>query len=57
MANRVATPPASKRPDPWFDLEGKGVRRGRRTRMAIELLAFAIALAVLWTAIFVRLYL
>ena len=56
MANRVAAPPASKRPDPWFDLEGKGVRRGRRTRMTVELIAFAVVLAILLAAIFVRLY-
>ncbi|HEY8169328.1 MAG: hypothetical protein ACHQ02_01210 [Candidatus Limnocylindrales bacterium] len=57
MANRVAAPPASKRPDPWFDLEGKAVRRGRRTRMTVELIAFAVVLAILLAAIFVRLYL
>jgi hypothetical protein len=42
--------------DPWFDLEGKTARRGRRTRMIVELVAFAASLAALWAAIFIRLY-
>ena len=42
--------------DPWFDLEGKVARRGRRTRMIVELVAFALALSALWIAIFTRLY-
>jgi hypothetical protein len=42
--------------DPWFDLEGKTARRGRRTKMIVELIAFAVSLTALWAAIFVRLY-
>jgi hypothetical protein len=42
--------------DPWFDLEGRTARRGRRTRMIVELVAFAVSLTALWAAIFIRLY-
>ncbi len=55
MAERLRQRAVGPR-DPWFDLEGKTVRRGRRTRMIVELVAFAVSLSALWVAIFIRLY-
>ena len=55
MAERLRQHTVGTR-DPWFDLEGKTARRGRRTRMIVELVAFAASLIALWAAIFIRLY-
>ena len=55
MAERLRKRAVGPR-DPWFDLEGRTARRGRRTRMLVELAAFAIGLTALWLAIFTRLY-
>ncbi|MET1231519.1 MAG: hypothetical protein ABWY52_01555 [Candidatus Limnocylindrales bacterium] len=55
MAERLRQRAVGPR-DPWFDLEGKTARRGRRTRMIVELVAFAVCLSALWIAIFIRLY-
>ena len=55
MADRAMRAPKGRR-DPYWDLEGKRVRRERRVRMVVELVAFAVGLTALWAAIFVRLY-
>ena len=55
MADRAQRAPKGRR-DPYWDLEGKRVRRERRTRMFVELLAFATGLTALWAALFIRLY-
>ena len=55
MAERIRLRARGPR-DPWFDLEGKTARRGRRTRMLVELVAFALGLTALWVALFQHLY-
>lgn len=55
MADRALRAPKGRR-DPYWGMEGKHVRRGRRTRMVVELIAFAVGLAALWSAVFIHLY-
>ena len=56
MAKLVTAPRQIGRRDPYWDLEGRGVRRSRRLRMFVELVLFAAGLTAIWVAAFNHLY-